>query len=97
MAQPGFIIEKRYNFPRVPWEVQAPPLRHSRFSNLTNATEVAAKWKASQPDYRFRILYQSGTGSEFVVVPPEAFDFNLQVEAMRAQQIKNVTEDVTGS
>lgn len=94
MAKPGFIIEKRYNFPRVPWEVQAPESHHlgnSRFSNLTNATEVAVKWKASQPDYRFRILYQSGNGGEFVVVPPEAFDFNLQVETIRAQQIKSVT------
>jgi hypothetical protein len=76
MSKEGFIIEKRFNAPRVPWEAESVVL-----DTLPEATSAAATWKRNNSRFRYRVLYRSKHGSEVVVVPPEAFDFNHELNS----------------
>lgn len=71
----GFKIEKRYNAPRVPWEVYG-----ATFGNFLEAVRQTTRFKEGQPDFRFRLTYTSRHGGESVVIPPETFDLNHQIE-----------------
>jgi len=84
MAQPGFIIEKRFNAPRVPWKVES-----AVFGTFLEATETAVAWKYNNPDFRFRLLFQSRYGGQSVVIPPETFDLNLGVMKQEAERRAN--------
>ena len=67
-GKPKFIVETRYNFPRVPWELL------TEVDTLTQAVEAGTTTRLTQDKNRFRVLYRSRHGGLAVVVLPEAFE-----------------------
>ena len=78
MAQPGFIIETRYNFPRVPWDTLTG--EGEPFNDLTLAVTRAAELATDSPKNRYRVLYRTRYSSNIVAVPPEAFEFDAELK-----------------